>query len=273
MARTIFGQIVAGTGIDSHGQRLSEDDLTVLSENWPEHLPTGVNHDLAQCPACRCFNKRLERQEDGELALVVDVEVFDEARFAEFGGFSISFSRQRVRIGYGEPVCEVSVNPRQFDFEGLVAAVKHSSLTDACIDVVERVERADVLVTAVISIAVFVGLQTFGGFFNAVGAKLFDLLSKRRRMDELSGHIQVQYHLYLTPARRVPVVILVVEPECRPSDIRLVDGENVVHSVEARFGVVRIQRVVGRIHAGGVVEICHVTTADGRVTYRRDGDG
>jgi hypothetical protein len=268
MGRTIIGQVIVGTGIDRHGERLSREELTRLFESWPEDLPAGVNHDLAQPPVCRSFNKRLEEQANGELALKVDVEVLDEARFAEFGGFSISFSRQRVRIGFGDPACEVSVNPRQFDFEGLVTAVRRSIGSDMCVDVVERIEKADVLVTAIVSIAVFVGLQTFSGFFNAIGAHVFELIRKRRRKDGPNSPIQVQYHLHLSPARRVPVIILVVDADCRTSDIRLVDGERLLRSVEAQFGGLPIQRVTGRIRAGGVVEFHHATAADGTVIYR-----
>jgi hypothetical protein len=270
MGRTIIGQTIAGTGVDRHGDRLSREELRRLFANWPEDLPAGVNHDLSQPPVCRSFNKRLEEQPNGELALKVDVEVFDENRFAQFGGFSISFSRQRVRVGPGDPVCEVSANPRQLDFEDLVSAVRDSIADDMCIDVVERIERADVLVTAIVSIAVFVGLQTFAGFFNAAGAQMFELLRKRRRKDQPDSPIQVQYHLHLNPARRVPVIILAVESDCDPSDIRLVNGELLLRSVEAQFGMLPIQRVAGKIRVGGVVEINHVTAVDGTVMYRAD---
>jgi hypothetical protein len=268
MGRTIIGQVIAGTGIDRHGERLSREELTRLFESWPEDLPAGVNHDLSQLPVCLSFNKRLEEQPSGELDLKVDVEVLDEARFAEFGGFSISFIRQRVRIGLGDPACEVSINPRQLDFEDLVSEVRRTSGSDICIDVVERVEKADVLLTAIVSIAVFVGLQTFSGFFNAIGAHVFELIRKRRRKDEPNSPIQVQYHVHLSPTRRVPVIILVVDADCRTSDIRLVDGERLLRSVETQFGTLPIQRVTGRIRAGGVVELRHVTAADGTVIYR-----
>ena len=73
------------------------------------------------------FNKRLEVQPDGELAMLLDVEVLNEERFREFGGFSISFSRRKVRIGTGDefPV-RVSINPQQFDFDMSVQELTNS---------------------------------------------------------------------------------------------------------------------------------------------------
>jgi hypothetical protein len=97
-------QTVASTSLDSHGDRISSEELRMLFDQWRENTPAGVMHDLSQPPVCRAFNKRIEALPDGELALKVDLEVLDEAEFAKFGGFSISFSPP-VLILVGDSKC------------------------------------------------------------------------------------------------------------------------------------------------------------------------
>ena len=267
MGRIIDGQIIASTRLDAHGERLEREELEALFARLPDEILSGVNHDVSQPPICRAFNKRLELQNDGETVVRVDVEVFDEELFSTFGGFSIAFSRRRIRIGHGDAVVEVSVNPQQFDIQDVVNAVGGINGETGTADVVERIEKGRLLETAIVSIAVFVGLQTFGGFFNAAGAALFELFRRQKRSDKPSGPVSIQFHLHLEGRYRVPVVVLAVEPGCTVSDIRSIDGHALLALVEARFGQARIQKVAGRVLHGGIVEIDHVTAYDGRLIY------
>lgn len=267
MPRIIRGQTITGTGLDRHGDRLTPEEVRSLFDRWPDSLLSGVNHDVGQRPVCRTFNKRLESLPDGELALKVDVEVLDEERFREFGGFSISFSRRRVRLGLGHAGAELSVNPRQFDFDSVLEAVSHRVQESGTVDVIERVEKADLLETALVSIGVFVGLQTFAGFFNAAGASLFELMRRAKRSDQPAGPVQVQFHLHLAPDQRAPVIVLSVSPEATTADIRQINGPAILVQVNERFGRLPVQKVVGHVSPGGSVEIDHVTGMDGRLLF------
>ena len=270
MGRIIEGQVVAGTGFDSQGERLTREELEMLFRLWDEEVPSGVNHDLAQTPVCRTFNQRLDLQPNGEWALKVDVEVFDEEAFSKFGGFSIAFSRRRTRIGPDPAAVEVSANPRHFDIEHLVRALAAINSRTGTVDLVERVEKASLLETAVISIAVFVGLQTFSGFFNAAGAALFELLRKQRRKDEPTAPVSIQFHLHPSADRRVPVIILVVDPDCTLEDVRAVDGPRLLELVAGHFDRALVQRVTARVLSGGVVRVERIVGRDGRVIYNTD---
>jgi hypothetical protein len=255
-----------------HGECLSREELEALFAQWPEGLVSGVNHDISALPVCRVFNKRLEIEPDDELSLKVDVEVLDEDRFSSFGGFSIAFSRLRVRVGQGDAVAVISVNPRHFNIDEVIAAIASTNGEVGTIDVVERVEKASLIETAVVAIAVFVGLQTFSGFFNAAGAALFELLRRQRRADDPSAPIRIQFHLHLHPDRRVPVVVLTAAADCIAADVQSVDGPALLSLVEARFGHTPVQKVAGRLLPGGIIEIDHVTALDGRLLYEADPD-
>src|ERR1043165_3958749 len=99
MLRVVTDQIIASTSLDSHGERLSEAELTSYFEQIAENSVGVSAHDLFQVPAFRSFNKRLWRTPAGALAIVVDVEVLDEERYSTFGGYSIAFTRRHWRFG------------------------------------------------------------------------------------------------------------------------------------------------------------------------------
>ena len=243
----------------------------MLLARWPESFPAGSNHDLSKRPSCRVFNQRLEALPDEIFALTVDVEVLDETAFSKFGGFSIAFTRQRVRLGEGPAAAEVIVNPRQLDLDEVVSAVASIRATTGTIDIVERIEKADVLTTAIITITMFVGLQTFSGFFNAAGAALFEMLRQQKRKDALAGPVVFHFHLHLDPNRRTPVVVLAIDPACTQHDIRSVDSQALLAGITSRVGQSRIQKVTAHLLPGGVIEIDHVTDEDGYVVSESAG--
>ena len=253
--RIIRGQTITGTRLDKHGERLTREDLERLIQGWTE-VQSAVEHDLSRPPVCQAFNPRLEEEPDGELSLKVDVEVFDEEAFSAFGGFSVSYFRKRVRIGQGPAALTVTVNPRQHDFDGMVAAIAQAVGKDSdAIDVRERVEKADVATTAIVSVIVFVTLQTVGGFLNAAGAALFDLTRKQKRTDDPNAPTTVQFHLHvqLVP-ERVTQIILVMDSKSTAEDLQAIDGPAVLEAARARLGE-SAKRIVGRVLPGGEVRI------------------
>ena len=143
MARTIRGQSIASTHADALGDRITPEILRELFSQLPDESVQTTNHDLSKPPICRGYNKRLERLPDGELALKLDIEVFDEKAFESMGGFSIAFTHLTVRRGEGEPAIRVLLNPTQFDFRGAAGAITRLWPPSVTIDVTERVEKAD----------------------------------------------------------------------------------------------------------------------------------
>src|SRR5262245_59868715 len=123
MARVVRGQIIATTGPDAYGDRIPPDVLRQFARQFDQSA-SGVAHDLSAPPVCRGFNPRIETLDNGELALIVDMEVLDEAAYTSFGGFSISFTRQGIRFGQEPIAVRVYVNPRQFDFPEVVRRVQ-----------------------------------------------------------------------------------------------------------------------------------------------------
>lgn len=210
MGRIIRNQIIAGTGVDSHGDNLDKATLKSLFEQMSKSMPWGIEHDIARSPAVRMLDKRFVQLEDGEYAITVDLEVLDEQALAASGGFSISYKRVTRRYGSGEPQCQVLLNPRQFDFDRASDIVRET-LPDTSFDVTERIEKADILVTAIIAIAVFVGGQFATGFLNAAGAELYEnLRTKLRRKDNTPGPVVFQFHVRVQMAGLAPLLILVV---------------------------------------------------------------
>src|ERR1051326_7920546 len=86
MSRIIEGQIISTTHNDSHGDESSRDEMIAIFSRRSPHRAMGNNHNLSKLPIARSFNDRLEELPDGELAWKVDVEVFDEQAYEQFGG-------------------------------------------------------------------------------------------------------------------------------------------------------------------------------------------
>jgi hypothetical protein len=233
MNRVIEGQVITTTHVDSHGECISREEMIALFNSRPPNRLMGNNHDLSKSPVCRSFNDRLEEMSDGELAWKADIEVFDEEAFSKFGGFSIGFTRRHVRFGNGIVEAKVTINTRQFDFETAVAeveqTVKSRSNGDGAeglvrsphvVELVERVEKADEITKAIITISTFVSLNMAGGFFKAIGASLFEAAKRLRRKDAPMAPSEIHFHLHLEPERKIPMVLLVIDPACDVTDVR-----------------------------------------------------
>lgn len=117
MGRIIKGQTIASTHRDSSGDKIPKDKLHDLFSQIPEIWIGTSYHDLSKGPFSKGFNKRIVELPDGELAIKMDIEIFDEEAFKRMGGFSIEYTRGTLRCGQGEPSISIWLNPMQFDIQ------------------------------------------------------------------------------------------------------------------------------------------------------------
>jgi len=272
MSRIIEGQIISTTHVDSHGERITRDEMIAMFSRRSPHRAMGNNHNLSKLPIARSFNDRLEELTDGELAWKVDVEVFDEQAYAQFGGVSIAFTRRHVRLGKTEPVAKLKLNTRQFDFEAAVDEVNRIVARRHVVEVVEKVEKADVVTVAIIAIASFIGLEIAGGFFKAIGASLFEAARKLRRKDSPAAPTEIHFHLHLQPERKIPMLLLAVDAECTVEDIRKLSETAVLAAVEQVVSLDQLERAVAIVRSGGTIELQYATNEAGEIVYRKSGD-
>ena len=262
MGRIIRGQVIASTGLDSHGESLSRETIGTLFRQLPEVSFSFRNHDTSAGPVCRGFNKRLKELPAGELAIALDLEVLDEEAFKSAGGFSIAFTNRTIRFG-SDPTVKVLVNPRQFPLEQVAQEIGRLLPPGESVDVTERIEKAGVL-EAVIIVVVFVAGGIAKGFFSKVGGELFDYLKKRRAG---SPPVEPTIHLQVTvEVRKRPVVLLLVaDPATSPWDLARVDVGAITAEVETLAENTDIQRAVGIIRTGPTIELRFLVSAEGAI--------
>lgn len=209
MSKLITGQVIASTAVDSHGEALSEEAIRALFAQLKDPSVSFRNHDTSHAPVCRGFNKRLERRPDGSLAIVLDLEVLDEAAFATAGGFSIAFTNRTVRFGTN-PSVRILINPRQLDFDSIAQDVGRLLPEGTSVDITERIEKA-AIPSEVIIVVSFVAGAIAAGFLNKIGSDLFDYL-KKRRAPENPAPQTIHLHVTCDIHRRPVVLLLVADP-------------------------------------------------------------
>lgn len=260
MGRVIRGQVIASTAVDSHGEQISPEAIESLFRQVQEPWLTYCDHDTSVAPVCRGYNKRLEKRANGELAIVLDLEVLNEEAFAQRGGFSIAFTNRTMRFG-DSPAVRILINPRQFGFEQVAYDMGRLLPHGQGIDVTERVEKAAILEGAIIVVAFVIG-GIAKGFFSKAGGELYDYL-KKLRTGTPPKEPTLHLHATLTVLQKPIVLLLVADPATSAWDLAAVDFDALATTVEAMPGVEEIQRVVGVIHPGPTVELRFMVRADG----------
>ncbi|MBV9071016.1 MAG: hypothetical protein JO231_20040 [Acidobacteria bacterium] len=266
MARVITDQIVASTSLDSHGERLPEAELTAYFNQMTEGAVGAASHDLTQVPAFRSFNKRLVRTAAGDLAIVVDIEVLDEERYATYGGYSIAFTRRHWRFGRAPSYPRVTINTRQFDFEAAGPSLSRQ-LARTPFELVERIEKIDVATLAIIGIAVggyFVAKVTasaiahvFSGFFEEAGKDLYQAAKGLVRSDEPAGPVEIQFHLHVHEPPRRPVIVIRADPRCTEADVATITREQ-LEKLLSLAEAADFDRISAELLPGGTLR--HVST-------------
>jgi len=172
----VCGQIVATACVDDNGFELTEECLRQCFETMPKRILLSDRHDCSKPPCGELFNPRLQRLDNGLLAMVADIHYFDDDAITQQHGFSIAFSNATLlhHKKFNQPVDILfSINPLFFN-DTDANELFQFSCGEANIAVEHRIERG------LDAPAIMLVVATFGiisrGFFNAAGADLYHLL-------------------------------------------------------------------------------------------------
>jgi hypothetical protein len=225
--RTIKDQVIASTTTDVFGDELSESELRELFEQMPPVSWMNDEHDLSRAPVAKGYNKRFVRLGDGACAVIADVDVLNEEKFGQCGGFSISWVFKTVRIGSkAQPDISIIFNPRVVDEDFVLEAVAYTDETIQ-VDGVEIKQRAATAAAVTLVIA-FAAREIAAGFFKQAGA---DAYSKLKEWIHTLGATRARQNLPTIVQCTFPVKL-----NTRPIEVRLVFNESdwsLVHRPEA----------------------------------------
>ncbi|MEL6771639.1 MAG: hypothetical protein AAFP18_11295 [Bacteroidota bacterium] len=269
--KRLEGQIVASTRLDAHGTRLAEGELRAIFDDMPDPVILNKHHDLSQEPAGRLLNKRLERLESGDLAIVIDAEILDETALDWAKGFSLSFPSNIYSVDASRRGnIAVVFNPRILDEADFIPLVGLSD-DNFQIDVVELQQRS--VEAAAIVILKFVGLAAVSHFVGqfaeraakALAASLRDAAAKRRNAIGQETVFQLQFEMEIG-GKEVPVVLSVLPENLTQmqDDAVSIDAARVF--VETKVGNSKLQRIALRFSGSPpTFEIDHFVDMRGNV--------
>lgn len=269
MGKIIRGQTIASTHTDLSGDKIPKDKLRELFSQIPEVWIGTSNHDLSRGPFSKGFNKQLVELPDGELAIKMDIEIFDEESFKRMGGFSIEYTRGTLRCGKGEPSINILLNPLQFDVQEAAEIIVKIIPDETAVDVTERVEKAGILVTAIIIIVIGALLKIADGFLNAAGADLYNALKSIRRKDQGTGDTIIHLHLNIEIEKQPILIVMVASPKIKAHDMTKLKLENLASEIKLLPEVASCTRIVGELNPGGKFYLDRAVKIDGQV-YKID---
>lgn len=177
--KILKGQIIASTHKDAQGDKIPKFQLLNIFEQMSDVMMLSQYHDLGKPPIGKMYNKRFVETPDGEFAIKVDIEIYDEEVFSKMGGISISVVTECYTINpTGKPAIEILFNPLIFDKEDIIPIVKLTSDTIQ-IDAHELKQKG--LENLPILILKFAAISTVAGFFGKLGADIYDKIKNKIR--------------------------------------------------------------------------------------------
>ncbi len=96
--KTVIGQPIITTSVDAYGEKLPLEVLQRILENHPDEVELNDSHDLTKPVIGKMTNPRIVKMENGEFAIVVDIEYYRDPGTG-YTGFSISLVRDSVSFG------------------------------------------------------------------------------------------------------------------------------------------------------------------------------
>ena len=173
-------QILASTEIDRDNEKLSKEQLYSIYESTPDESLMGQEHDLSKKPIAKLYNKQFVQCDNGEYAIVADIEVYDEEAFKEYKGFSASYTTKRYTMFPNKtPEIEILFNPKYFDFDEIKKIVEDST-EKFSID--SKILKQKGLDTVAVLIIKFVTASYATGFFGKMGADHYDKIKKKLKL-------------------------------------------------------------------------------------------
>ena len=241
MSVLLRDQPVASTRVDRHGEEITEDALRQAFESMPAQRPIYENHDATRPPVGRAFNSRLQPLSDGALAIVCDIELYDERRAQDWKGMSIAFHKQAP--GSAEPRDEfaISFNSRYFsrtDMEAVRSEFGHER-----VELWERGEKSLVEVGLIIYIVC-------SGFFQEAGADAYRLW-KATLLQALRHNESAKVAIQSPRVERSPEVLLVPSSNLEPTDLVPIDFNGLIDQArELAPGNEVVKVVIAATHRG-----------------------
>lgn len=181
-------QVLASMGLDKDGESLPREAIERLFETMKVPMNLGINHDPTKPYIGKITQKYLEEIRPGVLAVLGDVEVYDEKAIEMLkkgGGFSAGFTRPHSKKV--EAPFIVYYDPRIFDPK------EFSDNEDVTYTPFSQ-KSAEVVLLLTIG---FISGNILGGFFKEAGKDLYtkfrtDLLSLiRKKEEEKSVNIKI----------------------------------------------------------------------------------
>jgi hypothetical protein len=250
MGRIIEGQVVASTAVDRNGDQLTRAELRELFAQIPGERPLNLNHDVRVPPVGRAFNTRLDELQDGTLAVVSDIEVFDEEQFARVQGMSISFHRYTEpadRDSAVAPQIVVSYNPNTVDSDRLAAVLAAAGLSDGYAALRPRTEKS------LLALGVILAIVSHG-FFEEAGADAWRLF-KRLVAEAVAGEAEAELAAIVEPTESRPQLVIRVPVGFDPDAIGAIDEDLLIEEAQALAPGKKLSKVVVAIDGAGVGQI------------------
>jgi hypothetical protein len=179
MPKIYRNQVMMSTSLDQHGERFTEEELRACFEQMvPEELMT-AHHDPSLPLFAKSLNKRLEQHKDGEWAILADIEVYDEERLKEFGGYSVTVKCGGRRFVEKDPAIEIMFNPRIVDTESMLSLCAYFATEDIPIDAIYLKQKSAELPLMIGVGFTFVAGSIAVGFLREIGKDIYAQLKKR----------------------------------------------------------------------------------------------
>jgi len=243
MGRLLKDQTLYTSGVDAHGDVNTPDLVRILFSQLSDPMLLSQDHDMSLPPIAVARNKRLLNKTDGGLAIIADVEIFDEEAAKRYGGFSPAFTTGRALNADEVEIPDVQIlyDPLQFSDEEISELIE-SAGPNAHFEGRERKLKAAhpqaILIVNYVSLVVLNAMlgEAAKGTFKLVFPKLRDLLRRKRGM---GIDAKAQLHLRAGGPHGDFMVII----DLAPDQIEWLGRE--AHTLESALAYVR--SVVGRL--------------------------
>ncbi|MFH2048600.1 MAG: hypothetical protein ABIJ12_04050 [bacterium] len=172
--KTIMGQVMTSEGTDLQGDIITEEEIRIIFDKIPETVILNQEHDNTKLPPGIAYNKRLEKLNDGKLAIKMDIDLYDDAIEIDFKGVSITFRRYKIEDTFKEnPDINFRYNPRNID-RYYLSSIKNLSSNELKIGFCEVEEKG--MLETVIIVVTFASSYIAKGFFENIGADIYKKL-------------------------------------------------------------------------------------------------